>query len=194
VVEVNCSYDYVGGQAQIDCSTTFLQAYNTISWATTGGASPASAAGGAKSFTTFAPISSNITVQATVCLGATCTISNTAFVATSAAPPPPQVSQMQMALTSSYCGAQEFPGPTSIYVSLLSWNPGDPLPTGIVSLSINGISQGSTSVDSGEPSAVFSVNLADDVEFWQFFMQYSGDSNWLASSAACSAENVYWGD
>lgn len=190
-VEVNCSYADIGGQAKIDCSTSFFEAYNTITWNTTGGASPATAAGGSKSFTTYAPIPSNVTVQATVCLGSKCTVSNTAYVSPGPlplqAPSPP--AQQSVVLTGSLCGDSAYPGENPGFsVTVLG---GSPSPTGTVSLSVEGVSQGIELIDPGDQSAEFYVNFQpDDVQSWHVVMQYSGDAHWLPATQSCSVGNA----
>ena len=183
VVAVNCDYQDIGSQAQIDCETSFLEAYNTISWTTTGGALPATASGGAKSFTTYAPLSANITVQATVCYNAVCTISNVAYVATTPVPP---AALIATSLDSNLCGASVLSGPTQIIVYVLGGSSGDPFPTGTVSLSVDSISQGAAAVNSAQQQAVFNVDLLNAGP-WQLLMQYGGDANWAGASYSCTA-------
>ncbi|MGE3074233.1 MAG: FHA domain-containing protein [Dehalococcoidia bacterium] len=183
VVTVNCDYQDIGSQAQIDCETSFVEAYNTIAWTTTGGALPASASGGAKHFTTYAPLSANITVQATVCYNAVCTSSNVAYVLTS---PAQESSQVTTALNGSLCGSSVPPGMAQFVVYVLGGSSSDPPPTGSVSLSVNGMSQGIATVNSGQ--AVFMADLID-VSTWNFLMQYSGDSTWTSAAYQCVATN-----
>ncbi len=180
LVTVNCDYQDIGSQAQITCETSFLEAYNTISWTTTGGALPATASGGAKSFTTYAPLSANITVQATVCYNAVCTTSNVAYVATEPAP------LVMTSLDANICGATILDGPTLVTVYLIGAAPGDPFPTGTVSFSVDSVPQGAVSVDSAQHQAVFNIDLPSQ-GVWPLFMQYSGDANWAGASHSCTA-------
>lgn len=182
-VTISCSYSPAGAQVQVDCATSFNEAYNTITWETTGGASPASSAGGAKHFTTFAPNGSSITVTATVCLGSACTVSNTAVVNSGGGPTPVNSVQTTV-LSASICGSNPGTSDVTIYVYFDSWVGGDPVPTGSVAFFIEGNLAGTASIDPQEPLAV----LMTPVSYIEttFMAQYAGDANWTPATLTCT--------
>lgn len=83
-VVVTCSYAWQGSTAQVDCSTSFAEAFTAITWTATGAASPASLTGAQKTFTTFLNGGGTTQVTATVCFNSNCSTSAPAVVTTGA--------------------------------------------------------------------------------------------------------------
>jgi len=181
-VHVECTWSGTGPGAEINCTTQFSEAFNSITWNATN-ASPASLTTGAKHFQTFRVAEGDVMVTATVCLGSTCTVSAPAF-----APTGPPGGPMAMTLGSNACGTlfQDFV--VTLVVYLFSWTSGDPYPTGTVDFFVDGNSVGTGSILPGEPmaQAVATIPTGSGIPF---AATYSGDANWLSSSLTCTFDN-----
>jgi hypothetical protein len=172
---VQCTYSGTGVGAEINCTTSFLEAFNTITWTATNGL-PDYATGGAKHFQTFRAAPGDVLVQATVCYNSVCTVSN---VATAGGPV--QYSPA-LVIEGPLCGTEEW---FSVNVFFSSWNGTQPFPTGDMSFT------------GAEPAfAVIQADFYTEVPFayaMTYFegqseititAYYPGDANWLPGSAS----------
>lgn len=180
-VTVTCLAVPAGSGYQIDCSTSFVEAYNTILWTTSGPASPTTDFSGSKHFTTFGPASGTITVQAQVCYNSVCTNSNVASV---------QLGQVQSQIQSNTCDLAFHQDGQDVDASISNWDSSKPLPTGTITFVVNGNIQGTVGFQSGEPIAVMPLVLNISVPGNTLLIQYSGDSNWTAASKTCTFTNA----
>ncbi|HNM78708.1 MAG TPA: hypothetical protein PKI89_10100, partial [Tepidiformaceae bacterium] len=185
-VNVTCLATPTGSGNQIDCTTSFVEAYNTILWTTTGPASPTSDFSGAKYFTTYGPATGTITVQAQVCYNSVCTTSNVASVQLGQVPPPPP-QPLPSVLGSSFCGAPD-PYATTIDAYVANWTSDYPVPTGQMTWIINGTLAGSATMVSGGSFGSFAEILMPEnlPGTGTLLVQYSGDGNWPSASMNCS--------
>jgi hypothetical protein len=191
-VNIVCNWAPISTGYQVDCSTSFVEAYNVITWRTTG-ASPAEFATGAKHFTAFTPTTGVVTVQAEVCLGSTCTLSNLATVT---------LGQFVTQLHPTYY-LQESPSTSGElcqvpHANLLPFNewvivtdvpnatPDRPTPTGTITYVFNGNILGVVSLDQGEASIHFTPTFGGSN--LPISIQYSGDANWTANSVSCQID------
>ncbi|MCC6960467.1 MAG: FHA domain-containing protein [Dehalococcoidia bacterium] len=184
-VNVTCLATPSGSGNQIDCTTSFVEAYNTILWTTTGPASPTSDFSGAKYFTTYGPATGTITVQAQVCYNSVCTTSNVASVQLGQVPPPPP-SPMVSVIDSDLCGIQIDPfNPATISGVVANWDSSKPIPTGTMTWVANGNPIGSQSLVPGENVAYLTITYGQVGFGIPLTVQYSGDPNWLSGSMSC---------
>jgi hypothetical protein len=184
-VNVNCISYPSGSGSEIDCSATFSEAFNTISWTTTGPASPTSQSSGSKQFTTFGPPNGTITVQAEVCFNAVCTTSPVATV---------QIGQTVSQLEPNLCNGFIFDPYTAfpLTAQILNWNSSKPVPTGVVTWIVNGNIVASAPVQptSAQPTADSSFTVGEPFQSGlPLTVQYSGDSNWTAAAISCTFES-----
>jgi hypothetical protein len=186
-VHVECTASSTGPGAQIDCFTQFAEDYNSITWEATN-ATPASSAGGAKSFTTFRDAAGDATVKATVCLNSNCTVSNTAVLV---AGPPPAASALGLVDPGEVCTP---PGSFQLVAFFDGWDTGDSMPSGVlnfhnptwaptdIQMSI------SPGVFSGKPGAVMTTYYFE--AYFQppmdITVSYAGDGVWPSDSASIS--------
>jgi hypothetical protein len=139
-VHIECVED-----SQIHCSVDpFTEAFNVITWKTTL-MTPAELATGAKSFTGTRTGPGDATVQATVCYGAVCTVSNMAFLPSGSYNPGLVITHEQACVG--------FPPGFTVSLYFGGWNPGDPVPTGSVTLEGTGIEPMQTHIIPIQPNA-----------------------------------------
>ncbi|MEO8541031.1 MAG: FHA domain-containing protein [bacterium] len=184
-VNVTCISFPFGSGTEIDCQTSFVEAYNTITWNTTGPAAPVSQSSGSKSFTTFGPDTGTISIQATVCYNSNCTVSNLAIV---------QIGQIVTQINSGLCGSllNDPYSPYTINAVILNWDSSKPIPTGAVTWIVNGniVASGPVQPTSGLPTAEGSFTFGEPFASGvPLTLQYSGDSNWTSASASCTFES-----
>lgn len=180
-VSVTCIAFPAGSGHQIDCSTSFVEAFNTILWTTTGPASPTTQYSGAKQFTTFGPPSGTITVKAQVCFNSVCTDSNTAVV---------QLGQLATQLDSDTCVTGHHFDGNDINAYVVNWDSSKPLPTGTITIIANGNIVATIGFIPGEPIALTPVTLGITAVGVPLVIQYSGDTNWTATSVSCTFDNA----
>lgn len=183
-VNVTCVATPSGSGHQIDCTTSFVEAYNTIQWTTTGPASPTGDFSGAKQFTTYGPASGTITVQAQVCYNSVCTNSNVASVQLN------QVPHVQKGtiLDADVCSSPFHTDGDEIFATITNWVSSDPLPTGTVTFTVEGTPQGTVGFIPGEATAKLAITLGVPGSM-TLVVQYSGDSNWTSATRSCIFEN-----
>jgi hypothetical protein len=180
-VNVTCLATPISTGNQIDCTTSFVEAYNTIAWTTTGPAVPASDLSGAKHFTTYGPATGTNTVQAQVCFNSVCTTSNVATIL-----PGQIVTQLQSDVCTS---GFHFDGdPINAYI--VNWDNSKPYPTGTVTWIVNGNTVGTSGIPSGEPIAAIPVTLGITGSAVPLLIQYTGDANWTSTTLSCVFENM----
>ena len=177
VVTVHCDWYAISGGTQIDCLTEFNEAFNAVTWTTTGGASPASQSSGAKHFSTVGPTAGIVTVQAVVCYNAVCTTSNVASVV---------IGQAVTIISTDLCGAMISSAGHVATANVDNWTSDRPLPTGAFSWIVNGNIVGVSVVGFGGTSASLSFVLGYTGFSIPLVLEYSGDANWTASSISCS--------
>jgi len=179
-VLVNCVYSGFGAGAQIDCSTTFSEAFTSITWTGTN-ISPTGVSGGSKQFTTFRAGAAQATVQATVCFQVTCTVSNVAVIPFSGV-----VGGIEIFAPDTVCVGTSVPWEASIRFT--GWVPGDPNPTGEIATTQPGpyfglflpIQPGNGSLP---PMASTTDMYAEGPGPFTITASYAGDANWPSAFA-----------
>ena len=177
-VQIECTETTVASGSQIDCSTTFTEAFNSITWVATR-ANPSTVTTGSKFFTTMRTEPGDATVQATVCFGSNCTASNVATLPSGSSAP-----ALTLADPGTVCVG--FPPGFTVTGFFAGWNPGDPIPTGTLFFSDGDefFSQNvpiEPNAHTGQPGAAGSF-FFESPGTMTVVVSYAGDSNWPADA------------
>lgn len=178
LVHIECTWSGPGAGAQIDCATTFAEAYNTITWDTTN-ATPATLTTGSKSFQAFRSAAADATVRATVCLGAACTVSNTAEI-----PGHAFITDLVLLDDTPTCN---YFSEYTLTAFFGSWTPGDPVPAGVLHFDNSAwgfvIDVPVVMLANGKPGAAVDFYFESPFDH-SIAVSYDGDGNWPADSLA----------
>ena len=177
-VPLLCTYAWESGQAKIDCSTSFSEAYTEITW-TASDATPATVTTFAKTFTTYRASAGTTTVQAKVCYASVCTNSAPVNVIVGAAPLVQNQTLLSLEEPSIYyC---DFYPMVSLRAWILNWASGLPEPTGTVSFFDNGNLIDSQQAWDG--NLAYLDTVIDQMTSHAITASYSGDANWSPASS-----------